>query len=47
MRLEFVDINDASQIFIVKVFWLVLMSRESTAEMIGANAWSYRQSILC
>jgi len=37
--IEFVDIDDASQIFVIKVFWLVLMSSKSAPciEMIDAN----------
>jgi len=39
------DIGDASQIFIIKVFWFVLTSKEPTprVKIVDANIWSYRQ----
>lgn len=39
------NIDDASQIFIMKVFCFVLTSEEYTPRIktVDANAWSYRQ----
>lgn len=39
------DIGDASQIFIIKMFCFVLTSEESTPhiKIVDANTWSYRQ----
>lgn len=39
------DIDDASQTFIIKVFCFVLTPKESTPhiKIVDANTWSYRQ----
>ena len=45
ISVEFVGTDDASQIFIIKVLFFMLTSKESGPhiKIVDANTWSYRQ----